>query len=70
MAQITLEIPDDLSAELEPMLLNRDISLSQVVSLYLRSMVNSVLRGKSLTLTDKMPFGKYKGENVGIIAKA
>lgn len=71
MKPVTLKIKVDaqLAETLEPILLERNISLDEAVGLYLRAMVNNIESGKALGLDSKMPFGKYKGEYVEVIAK-
>lgn len=72
MAKVSLKIQIDseLASDLEQILLERNLSLDEAVGLYLRSMIYSASSGRALLMESKMPFGKYRGELVGTIAKA
>lgn len=73
MAQQTrtlrVRLDRQLAIEVDKLLEARDVTLAEVVSLYLRSMINSADSGRTLGLESRMPFGKYRGENVETIAR-
>jgi len=48
----------------------RGLTLDQAVGLYLRAMINTSERARSLRLADQMPYGKYAGERVDTILRA
>lgn len=68
--KLKVNIADDLAERLETILLERSLTLDELVGLYVRSLCNSIDAGKALGIDSVMPFGKYKGERVGVIAKA
>lgn len=68
--KLKVNIADDLAERLEAILLERSITVDEIVGLYVRSLVNSVEASRALGVESLMPFGKYKGEKVGVIAKA
>ena len=65
-----VSIPAKLARDIKPVLSARGLQLDEVVRLYLRSMVTSAARSKALTLTSQLPFGKYQGELVEVVARA
>lgn len=69
-ATITIDLPVALVEQLEPILLARDLTLDEAVRLYLRAMVSSSARNRTLTLESEMPMGKYRGELVEVIVRA
>lgn len=69
-ALLKINVDTALLARLEPILVERGLTVDQAVGLYLRGMVNSSASARSLRLSDVMPFGKYEGEEVGTILRA
>jgi hypothetical protein len=75
MRTITIEISDDLydhfcatmgaSAETD-----HNTSIDEIVALWLRATINNWERNKALKLSDKMPFGQYRGEMVERVIRA
>jgi hypothetical protein len=68
--KVRVEIPDKLVEKLELILIARSLSLDEVVRLYLRALVSSSERMAPLGLMAEMPFGKFKGEELGVIIRA
>jgi uncharacterized protein (DUF3820 family) len=67
--RVRVEVPDRLAAQIEPVLLQRGLSLDEVVRLYLRSLVTTSERMAALDVKSEMPFGKFKGEQIGVIIR-
>mgnify|MGYP001545676162 FL=1 len=67
---LKINLPQKLAVSIEEVLLLKGLSLDEAVRLYLRAMVTSSERSKALTLEAEMPVGKYKGEEVEVIARA
>lgn len=69
-ATLKVSIPLALAREVEPLLKARGLTVDDALRLYLRSMVTSSARSRALSLTSQMPFGKYQGELVEVVARA
>lgn len=70
MARIVVEIPDKLVADLEPVLTARGLRFEELVRLYARSLVTSSKTNAALTVDSEVPFGKFKGELLGVVIRA
>lgn len=68
MPTLRVTIPQDISDSLAAILTERQITVDQVVSVYLRAMVNAHESGKELTLESTFRFGKYYGAKVAEVA--
>lgn len=68
--RVTVDLPADLHDRVQAMLEGRRLTMGEVVSLYLRSMVTGAERNRTLGPGDLMPFGKYRGSEVGLIIRA
>lgn len=69
-AQIKVNLPAALLAKLEPVLDAKGLTVDEVCSLYLRTLVTASERTRALSLSDEMPFGKFKGETLRVIIRA
>jgi len=67
---IKVRVDPRLASRVEAYLKQRGLTLDQAVGLYLRAMINTSERSRSLRLGDVMPFGKYAGERVEVILRA
>jgi len=70
MPRLVVNLPDKLYAELEGILVERNLSFEEVVRLYCRSMVTTNARTMALQLGSEMPFGKFKGEPIDVVIRA
>ncbi len=70
MPRLVVNLPDKLYADLESILIERNLSFEEVVRLYCRSMVTTNARSMALTLGAEMPFGKFKGEPIDVVIRA
>lgn len=67
---VKVRVDPRLATRVEVYLKQRGLTLDQAVGLYLRAMINTSERSRSLRLSDMMPFGKYAGERVEVILRA
>lgn len=67
---IKVRVDPRLATRVETYLKQRSLTIDQAVGLYLRAMINTSERSRSLRLGDIMPFGKYAGERVEVILRA
>jgi hypothetical protein len=70
MTRLVIQIPSELLGDLEPLLIQRGLSVEEVIRLYLRSLVNGAKRSRAVSLSDDMPIGKFKGEKVETVIRA
>lgn len=68
--QVKISLPKGLTEKLEPLLLERDLTLDEVVRLYLRALVTTSERSRALDLRSEMPLGKFKGEELAVVIRS
>lgn len=64
-----ITLPEALWNDLEPLFKERDLTLSEVTRLYLRSLVISTKKNAPIGLQDVLTFGKYKDETLELVLK-
>lgn len=68
--KLKILVDQELITKLERILTERKLNLNELIQLYIRSTVNAYECGKELDVDDEFQFGKYRGEKVGIVARA